>query len=257
MWLVLRQHADAPRHPEHEPPDAPELAVHAILGVTYEQSEASRWRLEVYRKRWTQVSPYFENTLDTLSLLPDLEPDRVRVAPKDSETDGIELSARHALSSSLEAWASYAWTRVADEFASADVPRSWDQPHALTAGLAWSGERTGASMLVSWHRGWPRTPFDAHPATPTAAARVTVGPRNSGRWGNYFTLDLRATWTLPLARSDLATGIEVTNSSNRQNDCCVRIGSVDPASGMLETGSNSWLPRILNAGVTSRFHNAR
>lgn len=236
-------------------PDAPELAVHAILGVTYERSEASRWRLEVYRKRWTQVSPHFENTLDALPLLPDLHPDRVRIAPKDSETDGVELSARRALSSSLETWASYAWTRVADEFASADVPRSWDQPHALTAGLVWSGERTGASAMASWHRGWPRTPFDAVPATPTAPVRVMVGSRNSARWGNYFTLDLRATWSIPLARGDLTSWTEVTNSSNRQNDCCVGLGSA--ASGMPVTESSAWLPRIFNAGITWRFHNVR
>ena len=238
-------------------PDAPEFAVHTILGVAYEPSEAARWRLEVYRKHWAEVSPYFENTLDALSLLPDLEPDRVRIAPNDSEATGIEFSAHRALSSSLETWASYTWSRVADEFASEDVLRSWDQPHALTVGLAWSGVRTSASVLVGWHRGWPRTPFDAAPATPAAPARLTVGPRNSGRWGDYFTVDLRATWTLPLARSDLSTWIEATNSTNRQNDCCVRFGALNAASGLLATEPNAWLPRILNAGITWRFHSAR
>ena len=230
-------------------PDAPERAVHAIVGLAYGQSAATRWRLEVYRKRWAHVSPYFDNTLDALSLLPDLEPDRVRVAPQDSESAGLELSARRVLTPSLELWASYTWARVADEFANEDVLRSWDQPQALTMGLAWSGPRASASALVGWHRGWPRTPFAIAPA------RFTVGPRNSSRWGDYVTVDLRGTWTKPWRGGELFTWIELTNATDRQNDCCVRFAPPDPATGVPVTEPNAWMPRILNLGISWRFRN--
>ena len=230
-------------------PDAPDLSVHAILGLAYEESAATRLRLEVYRKRWTNVGPYFDNSLDSRSLLPDLEPDRVRLAPQDSESAGLELNARHALTPSLETWASYAWARVADEFTSGDVLRSWDQPHALTVGLAWSGLRTSMSTLVGWHRGWPRTPYANTPVS------LTLGPRNSSRWGTYLVVDLRGTWTKPVRGGELFTWFELTNSTDRQNECCVHFAAADSVNGQLLTAPDSWLPRTLNLGISWRIRN--
>jgi outer membrane cobalamin receptor len=234
-------------------PDEPQLALHTILGLAYERSEATRFTLEVYRKRWSNVSPYFDNLLDKLSLLPDLEPDRVRVTGNDSESAGVELSMRRALTPSLEVWGSYTWSRVADEFGAEDVLRSWDQPHAVTVGLGWSAGRRSASALVGWHRGWPRTPFTWTPAMSGSPAEFAVGARNSARWGNYFTVDLRAGWTIPMGRGELATWAELTNSANRDNDCCVSFVSPQTTSGLRVTRPNFWLPRILNVGVTWRF----
>ncbi|MEP7245793.1 MAG: TonB-dependent receptor [Gammaproteobacteria bacterium] len=236
-------------------PGEPELAVHTIVGFSYEPPGDTRVALELYRKRWTNVSPYFDNTLDRLSLLPDLEPDRVRISANDSESAGIELSVRHALTPSLELWGNYAWSRVADEFATDDVLRSWDQPHALTMGLAWNAGRRSAAALLGWHRGWPRTPFTWTPETSVSPAQFIAGPRNSARWENYFTVDLRAGWNIPVRGSELATWVEVTNSANRANECCVRFVGPQTASSMTEP--TSWLPRIVNVGFSWRIHGPR
>jgi len=77
-------------------PDLPELAIHSTLGIAYERSAQTRFGLEAYRKRWTHVSPYYDNTLESLTLVPDLTPDRMLLAPTHSESAGIELSARRA-----------------------------------------------------------------------------------------------------------------------------------------------------------------
>ena len=50
-----------------------------------------------------------------------------------------------------------------------------------------------------------------------------IGGRNSSRWGNYFTLDLRSSWTIAFARSDFSIWAEATNSTNRSNPCCDRL----------------------------------
>jgi outer membrane receptor protein involved in Fe transport len=224
-------------------PDQAELAVHEILGVAYAPSDTMRVALEVYRKHWSNVTPYFDNSLDSLSLLPDLAPDRVRVAAADSESAGAELSLRRALSPTLEAWGSYAWSRVADEFASEDVLRHWDQPHALSLGLGWHSGPFSASTLLGWHRGWPRTPFARN-----VEGTLTLDDRNSARWGNYFSVDLRGGWNIPTRYGELATWLEVTNSTDRQNECCVRL---EPPQVPMAT--DSWLPRIVNAGFSWRF----
>jgi hypothetical protein len=223
-------------------PDGPELAVHTILGLAYERP-GTRVGLEWYRKRWSNVSPYFDNSIDRLSLLPDLQPDRVLVAPNHSEASGIELTARHTLMPSLEAFGSYAWSQVEDEFATKDVPRSWDQPHAASVGVSWNDGMMNMSALVGWHRGWPRTPI-----TSLTADELAISARNSDRWDNYFTLDLRAGLTIPLRGCELATWAELTNTTGRDNECCTRLGDRTPG---------YWPPSIFNAGFSLRFHNSR
>lgn len=234
-------------------PDAAQLSVHTILGAAYERSQAVRFTLEMYQKRWTRTSPYFDNMLDSLSLLPDLEPDRIRLSPQDSESVGIEFSARRALTPTLEGWFSYGWARVADEFAAGDTLRSWDQPHALNVGLAWNSGRRSASALLGWHQGWPRTPF-AWTAAPSEETRdLVIGRRNSDRWDGFLTLDLRAGWAIPIRGSELATWVELTNATDRDNPCCVRFIPPRSVSGAAITEPTSWLPRILNAGFSWRL----
>ncbi len=236
-------------------PDEPALAIHTIVGISYEQPDAGRLTLEVYRKRWSNVQPYFDNRLNTLSLVPDLQPDRLRVTPNNSEAAGIELSARRTFTSGVEIWASYAWSHVEDELEAQDAARSWDQPHALTMGTAWHTGRINASALVGWHRGWPSTPVMWVPQGTGMPAQLMVGARNSQRWRNYFTVDLRAEWTIPTGRSEWSAWAEVTNVGDRRNECCVRLTApqISSAAAGLEPGS--WLPRILNVGVTWRVRN--
>ncbi len=74
--------------------DSAQVSIHTILGVTFEPSTATRWGVEAYSKRWTSIAPYLDSQLDPLSLTPDLQPDRTRIAPDESEAAGLELSAR-------------------------------------------------------------------------------------------------------------------------------------------------------------------
>jgi hypothetical protein len=237
-------------------PDLPELAIHSTLGIAYESLHQTRFSMEVYRKRWTNVSPYYDNTLQKMTLVPDLIPDRVRLAPGDSQSAGVELSAHRAFSSFLEGWANYTWSRVVDDFSGATVLRSWDQPHALASGLTWSNGPAAVETVVGWHRGWPRTPVAFIPGTRFTPSGIVLGPRNSARWGNFFTLDLRSSWTAAFARSDFSLWAEATNTTNRRNPCCDRLlaseSDLDPA-----VAPNSWFPRSFDVGFTWRFHERR
>jgi hypothetical protein len=48
-------------------------------------------RIEGYRKNYRRLSPRFENLFDPLVLLPELEPDRVRLDPSRARSEGIEV----------------------------------------------------------------------------------------------------------------------------------------------------------------------
>jgi outer membrane receptor protein involved in Fe transport len=234
--------------------DPAQSSTHSVLGVTHETDRAARWSIEAYSKRWTRISPYFDNTLNPLSLLPDLAPDRVRLAPTASEAIGLEVNGRMPLFEGASAWGSLSWSRVADDFGASDVRRSWDQPLALSAGVAWEGPRLSLSALGGWHRGWPRTPYVLTQSSEASPGSLALGARNADRWGDYFTLDVRGAWTWRFGRGDLQTTLELTNATNRENPCCTSLEE-SPAGQFLTAQTEDWLPIIVNLGFTYRWRN--
>jgi hypothetical protein len=234
--------------------DPAQSATHSVLGLTHETARAARWSIEAYSKRWTRISPYFDNTLNPLALLPELAPDRVRLAPSASEAAGLEVNGRMPLFERASGWGSLSWSRVADDFQGRDVLRSWDQSVALSAGFAWEGPRLSLSMLGGWHRGWPRTPYVVTLPGGTAPGAIALGARNSDRWENYLTLDVRGAWTWRFTRGDLQTTLEFTNASNRVNPCCTALEE-SAAGQSLTAQTEGWLPIIVNLGFTYRWRN--
>jgi outer membrane receptor protein involved in Fe transport len=236
--------------------DAAQVSNHAVLGLTFAASKDTQLGVELYDKHWTTVSPYFDNLLDPLSLSPDLAPDRIRLDPNKSEAAGVEINYRQQFSERLSGWGTLSWSRVADEIDSEDVLRSWDQPLALTAGVSWQGARLNLSALGAWHRGWPRTPFELIAPSNVAPGEFVLGSRSSGRWGDFYSLDFRGSYTWPLAQGDFSTVLEVTNASNRKNECCASLSATDDGT-FIESDTGHWLPTILNLGFSYRWRGPR
>jgi hypothetical protein len=234
--------------------DPAQSSSHSVLGLTHETAGQARWSFEAYSKRWKRISPYFDNTLNPLSLLPDLTPDRVRLAPTASEATGLEINVRTPVFESATGWGSLSWSRVADDFAGHDVLRSWDQSVALNTGLAWEGARWSFSAAGGWHRGWPRTDYVLTAPTGTTPGSLLLDVRNADRWGDYFTLDLRAGWTWQLPRGDLLATLELTNATNRDNPCCAKLEQADSGQA-LTVETEHWLPTIVNLGIAYRWRN--
>jgi hypothetical protein len=223
--------------------DAAQVSTHSILGVTWEPDAATRWGVEAYAKRWTTISPYFDSQLDPLSLTPDLQPDRIRIAPEGSEANGLELSAHHDFSERLSAWGTMSWARVADDSPAADQLRSWDQSLALTVGASWQASRWNVSGFGGWHRGWPRTPLMLDP--------LALGNRNSDRWGDFYTVDLRGSYVWPQKYGDFSLVLEVTNATHRSNECCAVLEAAPD--GRFTSDVDHWLPTIVNLGFSYRW----
>jgi outer membrane receptor protein involved in Fe transport len=223
--------------------DAAQVSTHSIVGVTWEPNSATRWGVEAYVKRWTTISPYLDSQLDPLSLTPDLQPDRIRVAPDESEASGLELNGRHEFSERLAAWGTMSWARVADDSSAGDVVRSWDQSLALSLGASWQASRWNASMFGGWHRGWPRTPLTLDP--------LALGERNSDRWRDFFTFDLRGSYVWPQKYGDFSLVLEITNATSRSNPCCTVLETAPD--GSFTTSTDHWLPTIANLGFSYRW----
>jgi outer membrane receptor protein involved in Fe transport len=242
------QHVEEWRVEEaQQSPDSAQVSVHTILGLEHDTASGMRLGIEAYTKRWTTSAPYFDNLLDPFSLLPDLTPDRVRIVPKGSEASGLEVSVRKPFSDSLTGWGTLAWSRVTDGLPAGDVARSWDQPISINAGLAWKSSSASLSALAGWHTGWPRTPFDLEP--------LQLHGRNTQEWSDYITLDLRGSWTWSFESGDLSAVVELTNATNRRNECCVVLEREE--SSALSADMDTWLPALVNIGFTYRWRSPR
>ena len=192
-----------------------------MLGVTFEPSGGTHWGVELYSKRWTTVAPYFDNILDPLALSPDLAPDRIRIDPHHSEASGLELNLRQRI---LRAPVGLGHAELG-----ARRRRLSRRRRAAQLGPAAGADRRArpgrarASMSRRWRAGIAAgraRPSSWSHLTTAHRARSCSAQRNSARWGDFFTLDLRGSYTWPLAHGDLSTVLEVTNATNRDNECC-------------------------------------
>jgi hypothetical protein len=234
-------------------PDSANRAQHSTIGITHDDTDSIGWRFEGYRHHWSSISPYFENALGPLSVVPQLEPDRILVVPAAADAVGLEISAQRTWARGVSAWGSYSLSRVTDDVSGREVLRSWNQEHAANLGFSWTKRGNAASVLFGWHSGWPRTPIAVIAATPSEPAYLKIGARNSSRWGSYFSADLRLSTSVPLPRGEVSLWLDGTNVTNKVNDCCVDLDSSSPPGGVPVWETLGWVPRVINVGFTWRF----
>lgn len=227
-----------------------QYADHFVFGVDQELTADTHLRVELYYKDFGELRPRFENQFDSLNLLPELQPDRVRVAPDSAVARGLELSLSGTPTGGPWSWwFNYAWSRITDRLAGADVVRSWDQRHALNMGLNWSTQDWDVTLTGNYHTGWPTT------AVSYAAGQTTFGPRNGERFDDFRSVDVKVARLWPLARGELELFVEVTNVFMFDNPCCVTYSTQTNPDGSLRLGEDpdNWPKVVPNAGVYWRF----
>ena len=175
----------------------PQRSDHSILGLEHRDSHDIEWRAELFQKVQTAPRARFENMLNPLSLVGELEPDRVRIIPDRAELRGVEISA--AYTGAAWAWnLDYSWSDASDEIAGVTYSRSWDQTHTLRGTLGWRSGPWTAGAAFNVHTGWPTTVL-LH----DTAGNPSLGIRNGERWRYFATLDLRAAYRLAVRRGEV------------------------------------------------------
>lgn len=224
--------------------DRPQRSDHLIVGVDHVTPTGVTLRAEAFSKRQLDPRERFENLFDRLSIIPELEPDRVRIAPDSSQLRGVELSARGEVHP-FSWWAAYTWSQALDEFDGVEVPRSWDQRHALTVGLAWARGRWDAAIAGTAHTGWPITELL------TDASGVTLGTRSGDRVPAFFSVDMRVRHSWLFDRSVLSLAFELTNAFDQNNSCCRELLATRNPDGTttFSTRAVDWLPLIPSLSV--------
>ena len=211
-------------------------------------------RAEAYHKSLDRLRPRYENLFDPLAILPELEPDRARVAPDEASAHGVELSVVYVEPErGLSWWASYVRARATDLVDGETVRRSWDQHHAAQLGIGHDSGRWDLSAALGYHSGWPTTGLTLE-ESPAGETIALIGPRNALELGSFASLDLRASRELTLRVGSLDVFVEISNATNRENPCCVDFDLEEDASGeFLEQETDYWLPRLATFGVLWQF----
>lgn len=233
-------------------------ADHLILGVRHLAKNDTSWRLEVFHKNIGRVRPRFENLFDPLGLMPELQPDRVFIAPGRARARGVELSADRTIGR-FAWWGSYTWSLVTDRIAGVDVPRSWDQTHSVQGGIDWHTDTWSFSAAASAHTGWPTTDLQLLEVGADLNGDpifiAVPGARNAVRHGSYVSIDLRLSRKFDLSRGRLTAFVEVSNLFNRRNVCCLDwdVNETDAGDTVLERGEDYWMPLLPAIGVLWEF----
>lgn len=226
-------------------------ADHWLVGIEKRFGDELDLRLEAYSKRYSRLRPRYENILNEVVILPELKPDRVRLAPSRARAYGVELSVRRVRSRPLFWWGSYTWSRAEDIYNRRTVPRAWDQRHALQAGIGWERGHWEASLVGVWRSGSPVFDLAAESGTPI----VHANPASGHRLRTYIDVDARIARRFHLGGdSSLTAFLEISNVFNRRNECCTEFELDDESEEPeLELESIRSLPLLPSLGVIWRF----
>jgi len=229
-------------------------ADHLILGLEQDLPAGMGLRIEAYQKDYDRVRPHYENLFDPVTYLPELEPDRVMVDPDSGRARGVEVSLSQRTDGPWSWWLSYAWSRVTDRISGADVVRSWDQRHAINAGLRYTGRHWEFTVTDNYHTGWPTTDLLLIDGTDGAPDLVTPGVRNATRFGAYNSLDFRVMRRFELPDSTLEAFFEMTNTLGQRNACCTEYTVSGAGDAVYIDADEDYWPRFIPSfGVVWKF----
>ena len=200
----------------------------------------------------TSLRPRYENLLNSLTLLPELKPDRIAISPSSARARGVELFLSQQLQYPVTWWFGYSWSWVKDVVDDERLFRSWDQTHAVSAGLNWDTPKWNVGFGLIYRSGWPTTPVTLNDRGPTPI--VNVDQRNSARVDFYRSADLRITRKFELDSSSVSVFLEITNLFGRHNPCCIEYEILPPEEGGgLELETLDYLPMIPSVGFIWNF----
>jgi outer membrane receptor protein involved in Fe transport len=234
-------------------------ADHLIAGIRTLIKDKYSLRVEAFFKEMSDVRPRFENLYNPLGIIPELQPDRVRLDPTSAQSTGIEISIDRS-TGPRNWWASYTLSKASDRINGRDQLRSWDQRHAAQAGISWSGDKWDVALATSIHTGWPATALslveDGVDEDGEPVFVAVPGPRNVERLRTFASIDFRVSRNWQLKRSKLMAFLEVTNLANRKNECCYDYDfeeDEDTGEEFFGRSRDFWLPLMPAVGILWEF----
>jgi outer membrane cobalamin receptor len=231
---------------------APQRSDHYIVGFEWLISDGLEVSAEVYEKRYRHTKPRFENLFNPFVLVPELEPDRISVAPRRARARGADVELSYGFSERASAALRYSYMDAEDRLDRRWVPRRWSQRHTARAIVSWHGPRWSAALAATWHSGWRGA--DLPPHIPAGVVLDPADVANSVELDDFVSVDVGVRRTWQVGRSQVTASAGVTNLTDRSNPAGIEYDAVEEDGRIvLEREQESLLPLVPSVGVLITF----
>jgi hypothetical protein len=174
------------------------------------------FRVELYERRIRGPRVRYENLFDPISTIPELESDRIRIAPTSSRARGVELLFQGHATRDLDWIWSYSYAEVFDHLEGERVPRGIDQPHTIALALRYRTPwHWQLDLTAEVHTGWPTTAVTARSVDGEIVPEL--GPLYGERLPDYRRLDLRASRAWQAWGGELSFFVSLQNLTDEEN----------------------------------------
>jgi outer membrane receptor protein involved in Fe transport len=216
-------------------------------------------RVELFGREVEDPRPRYESLLEPLNFFPEIEPDRVRIAPERSSARGLEILMRGSGGSRFDWLLAYSYARTEDRLDGEAVPRALDQPNTLAIDLHGRlPQRWDLNLAWRYHTGWPTTPVETgfvdDPEDPDGEPKLVgvFGPLRSERFPVYHRLDLRASRRWDIGSGRLTFFADIQNLYNRRNRSGFTV-SLDQDAEVVRLQPEQWPGIFPSFGITWEF----
>lgn len=225
----------------------------AVWGIDWLHGKADL-RAEVWHKRYRNPKPRFENLFNPFVLLPELEPDRVRLDPSAARSSGVDVVLGYQLTEELRGQVQYGYMDARDKLNGKWVSRRWSQRHSVRGQLSWEYGRWTAAVAAGWHSGW-RTSL-----IPSNLDQGTVLPientLNNFELRDYFSLDVGVNRSWQFRDMLVTVNVDVLNATERKNLAGIDFDIDDSAVGSgftFERDRETLQPLVYSASLVISF----
>ena len=240
-----------------------ERSQHRVLGYerVFGQADSKKpvtLRMEVYDRRIDNPRVRFENLFEPISIVPEVETDRIRIDADSSRSHGVELFLGGALGPKIDGFVTYTYARSTDQIGGREVPRPYDQPLAVGLNLAWRAPWHW-TVQAAWryHTGWPTTAIEIDNIAASDGEPITrpvLGPLYGDRVEDYLRLDIRLQRRWQIRRGELSLYFDIQNAANTRNTRGFTVSLDEGPDGLVVSqSSNSWGGRLPSFGLTWTF----
>jgi TonB-dependent receptor-like protein/carboxypeptidase family protein len=234
---------------------APERSEQWVVG--YDRALSARlWlRTEVYSKRVSNPWTRYENLFDSRTLVPEIEPDRVRLSPSSATADGVETTlVWHDVAREITYWGTLTFARAEDRIAGVSQSRNWERRYAMDLGLRRPIGSWDLQVIGRLAQGVPSTGLTLVPQGGAAPPLAVAGPRNAQRLERGLTIDVRVARSWAHRDGEMEVYFDIANITDVGTACCTKYEiSGAPGSEVLEREEEDWFGLVPNVGFRWDF----
>ena len=229
---------------------------HYVLGYESTLPANIGLRIDLYSKKIQNPRPRFASLAgDITSLFPELDDNRVLLQPESGRSRGFEVSLRKEQGRRFNWWGSYSLSGVEETIEGRDVPKSFDQRHAIYLEANYRVSQS-LDFNLSWHyrSGWRYSDvsFEAtHLRSGDVVFDAHYGSLNARRFPAYHRMNARISHNFKVKSNRVAAFLEVRNLYNRKNLRMYRYTpqSLSDGTVVMQASPQHWFPILPAFGL--------